>query len=81
MKAICANSQGEFTSALQYIERSLEYDPLNTNYLVAKAKLEIAASEIEMAVTTLEQIKRIDPNQSEVLFIEKSLQNLLSARP
>jgi hypothetical protein len=81
MKAICANSQGEFTSALQYIERSLEYDPLNTNYLVAKAKLEIAANEIEMAVTTLEQIKRIDPNQSEVLSIEKSLQNLMSAQP
>jgi hypothetical protein len=48
---------------------------------VAKAKLEIAANEIKMAVTTLEQIKRIDPNQSEVLSIEKSLQNLMSAQP
>ena len=66
MRAICENNNRNFTGALNDIQESLKYDPINTSYLIGKAKLEIAANEIVTAKQTVERIQKLDPKNEEI---------------
>jgi Tfp pilus assembly protein PilF len=66
MRAICENNNRNFTGALNDIQESLKYDPINTSYLIGKAKLEIAANEIATAKQTVERIQKLDPKNEEI---------------
>jgi predicted Zn-dependent protease len=66
MRAICDNNNRDFVRALNDIEESLKYDPINTSYLAGKAKLEIAANDLGSAKQTVEKIQKLDPNNEEI---------------
>jgi tetratricopeptide (TPR) repeat protein len=66
MRAICDNNDRNFVRALNAIEESLKYDPINTSYLAGKAKLEIAANDLGAAKQTVEKIQKLDPNNKEI---------------
>jgi O-antigen ligase len=66
MRAICENNNRNFVGALKDIQESLRFDPINTSYLIGKAKLEIAANELIAAKETVEKIKKLDPKNPEI---------------
>jgi O-antigen ligase len=73
MKAVCANASRDFTSAINYVDNSLKFDPLNPYYLISKAKLEIAANQLDNAAKTVEKVKAINPAEAEINALESSI--------
>ena len=73
MKAVCANASRDFTSAINYVDNSLKFDPLNPYYLISKAKLEIAANQLDNAAKTVEKVKSIKPAEAEINALESSI--------
>lgn len=76
MKAICANYSEDFNSAIEFVENSLKFDPINPYYLISKAKLEIAANRLEDAQTSIELAKRVNPNEPGLKSVENSISTL-----
>jgi len=76
MKAICANYSKDFNSAIEFVENSLKFDPINPYYLISKAKLEIAANRLEDAQKSIELAKRVNPNEPELQSVENSISTL-----
>jgi O-antigen ligase len=72
-KAICFNLDRRFDEALMASENSLKFDPMNPTYLVAKAKLGIAAGNKSEATEALDSIKSNYPNNSEIRLLETSI--------
>ena len=66
MRAICENNNRNFVGALMAIQESLRFDPINTSYLIGKAKLEIAANKLIAAKATVEKIQKLDPTNLEI---------------
>ena len=73
MKAICENQQKSFQNAHNFIENSLKFDPLNINYLLGKAELEIIQNKNLEAKVTLNSIKEINPLEPELLRLEANI--------
>ena len=73
MKAICDNSAPNFSKAVDDINNSLKFDPINPSYLVGKAKLEIAAARIADAKVTIEKITEVDPSNPELAALNSSV--------
>jgi O-antigen ligase len=73
MKAICDNSVGNFAKAIEDINNSVKFDPINPSYLVGKAKLEIAAARAADAKVTIAKITEIDPTNAELAALNSSL--------
>lgn len=73
MKAICDNAAQNFTKAVADINNSVKFDPINPSYLVGKAKLEIAASRIADAKTTITKITEVDPSNTELPALNSSV--------
>lgn len=73
MKAICENKQKSFQNAHNFIENSLKFDPLNINYLLGKAELEIIQNKNLEAKVTLNSIKEINPLEPELLRLEANI--------
>jgi O-antigen ligase len=73
MKAVCANASRDFTSAINYVDNSLKFDPLNPYYLISKAKLEIAANQLDNAAKTVEKVKAINPAEADIASLESSI--------
>jgi O-antigen ligase len=73
MKAICDNSVGNFAKAIEDINNSVKFDPINPSYLVGKAKLEIAASRAADAKATIAKITEIDPRNAEIAALNASV--------
>jgi O-antigen ligase len=73
MKAICDNSVGNFAKAIEDINNSVKFDPINPSYLVGKAKLEIAAARAADAKATIAKITEIDPTNAELPALNTSV--------
>ena len=73
MKAICANQLKNFSSAEKYVENSLKFDPLNVNYLLGKAELEIFQMKKLNASNTLDKIRSINPSDPQLLQLQALL--------
>jgi O-antigen ligase len=73
MKAICDNAAQNFTKAVEDINNSVKFDPINPSYLVGKAKLEIAASRIADAKVTIAKITEVDPSNAELAALNSSV--------
>jgi hypothetical protein len=73
MKAICDNAAQNFTKAVEDINNSVKFDPINPSYLVGKAKLEIAASRIADAKVTIAKITEVDPSNAELAALNTSV--------
>jgi len=73
MKAICANREKNYKTAQEYVERSLKFDPLNVDYLLGKAELEIFQMEKLNASKTLDKIRSINPSDPQLLQLRALL--------
>jgi tetratricopeptide (TPR) repeat protein len=73
MKAICDNSVGNFAKAIEDINNSVKFDPINPSYLVGKAKLEIAAARAADAKATIAKITEVDPTNAELAALNSSV--------
>ena len=73
MKAICNNSVGNFAKAIEDINNSVKFDPINPSYLVGQAKLEIAAARAADAKVTIAKITEIDPTNAELAALNSSV--------
>jgi hypothetical protein len=73
MKAICDNAAQNFSKAVDDINNSVKFDPINPSYLVGKAKLEIAASRIDDAKVTIAKITEVDPSNPELVALNSSV--------
>jgi O-antigen ligase len=73
MKAVCANASRDFLTAIGYVENSLKFDPFNPYYLISKAKLEIAANQLDQAAQTVAKVKAIKPSEPEIGALESSI--------
>jgi hypothetical protein len=73
MKAICYNSEGNFAEAIEDINNSVKFDPINPSYLVGKAKLEIAAARPSDAKATIAKITEVDPTNAELAALNSSV--------
>jgi O-antigen ligase len=76
MKAICDNSVGNFAKAIDDINNSVKFDPINPSYLVGKAKLEIAAARAADAKATIVKITEVDPTNAELAALNTSVSAL-----
>ena len=76
MKAVCANANCEFTKAIEYVDNSLKFDPLNPFYLISKAKLEIAANQLDNAAKSVAKVKSIKPSEPDIALLESSIATL-----
>ena len=76
MKAICDNAAQNFTKAVEDINNSVRFDPINPSYLVGKAKLEIAASRIADAKVTIAKITEVDPSNAELAALNSSVSTI-----
>ena len=76
MKVVCANANREFTKAIEYADNSLKYDPLNPFYLISKAKLEIAANQLDNAAKSVAKVKSIKPSEPDIALLESSIATL-----
>jgi O-antigen ligase len=73
IKAICSNLSGDFIKALNSVNNSVKFDPINPIYLVGKAKLEIAASRITDAKVTISKLTEVDPTNPELVVLNNSI--------
>jgi len=76
-KAICANREGNAGLALNQVQKSLEFDPLNVTYLLGKAELEMKLQKFEGAKNTIDRIFSINPTDKEVIKLNLLLENEL----
>jgi O-antigen ligase len=76
MKAVCANANREFTKAIEYVDNALVFDPLNPFYLISKAKLEIAANQLDNAANSVAKVKAIKPGEPDIALLESSIATL-----
>ena len=76
IKVICANANREFTQAIEYVDNSLKFDPINPFYLISKAKLEVSANQLDNAAKTVAKVKSIKPSESDIALLESSIANL-----
>ena len=80
MKALCANASRDFITAISYVDNSLKFDPFNPFYLISKAKLEIAANQLDNAADTVAKVKSIKPTEAEIAALESSI-TVLKKKP
>jgi O-antigen ligase len=73
MKAICYSLGRNFDEAIESINNSVKFDPINPIYLVFKAKLEIAASRPDDAKETIARITKVDPTNPELALLNSSV--------
>jgi O-antigen ligase len=73
MRALCSNEVGNYIEAIKEVSKSIEFDPINPVFLVAKAKLEIAAVRIADAKVTIAKITEVDPTNPELPALNASV--------
>jgi hypothetical protein len=61
IKAVCSNASKNFSLAIDYVKKSLLFDPYNPFYLISKAKLEAINGQLNEARNTLSLVKEINP--------------------
>ena len=73
IKSFCANARKDFNLAINYVNRSLKFDPLNPYYLVSKAKLQISANQMADAEKTLMLAKKINLNEPDLQKVSSAI--------
>ena len=73
LRANCSNKELNFKQAIEETEQALVYDPKNSIFISAVAKLQIADGNFAEAKKTLEKLIRINPNDPEIESIKNSL--------
>jgi hypothetical protein len=75
--AICLNREGNTALALDHVQKSLKFDPLNVTYLLGKAELEIKLQRFIAAKNTVDKIFSINPTDKDAIQLSSLLENEL----
>jgi hypothetical protein len=75
--AICLNREGNTALALDHVQKSLKFDPLNVTYLLGKAELEIKLQRLIAAKNTVDKIFTINPTDKDAIQLRSLLENEL----
>jgi tetratricopeptide (TPR) repeat protein len=78
IKSICSFRNGDSLKAIQEINLALLLDPKNSYYLVTKAKYFLSVSDIDRAFRAINLAKNINPNEVDLVVVEKQILNLRS---
>jgi len=73
VKTLCEDAQANYGQALVYVKKSLDFQPINTQYLEAKYRLEVRLSIREDAMNTLKTLTSINPNLPNLSDLEALL--------
>ena len=73
LKAACFNGAGDYSSALVAVRNSVEFDPINTSYLLGKVKIEINSRNKKDAMNTIALLKELKPEIEELAALEASI--------
>jgi O-antigen ligase len=73
LKAACFNGAGDYGSALIAVRNSVEFDPINTSYLLGKIKIEINSRNKQEAIRTFRLLKELKPEIEELAALEASI--------
>jgi len=63
-KAFCSDAGNDQETALNFINKALALQPLNTNYWEAKFRLEVRLKEFLDAQSSLDKLREINPNNT-----------------
>ena len=74
-KTLCSDASNDQKTALTYINKSLEFQPINLIYWDAKVRLQVRLKDFEGAKKSIERIREINPNYASL----KDLDALLSS--
>lgn len=72
-KALCEDARANYGQALLFVKKALDLQPVNTQYLEAKYRLEIRLNIREDARNSLKTLTSIDPNLSNLTELEALL--------
>jgi tetratricopeptide (TPR) repeat protein len=73
-KTLCSDAANDQKTALTYIDKAIELQPMNLIYLDAKVRLEVRLKDLAAASKTLERIRTINPAYESI----KSLEDLVA---
>ena len=74
-KTICLDHVSDYSTALQFVNKSLETQPITLSYLDAKCRLEARLGKNTEAAATLAKIKQIFPESTRISELQKVVQN------
>jgi len=63
-KAVCSDAGNDQKTAVNFINKALEFQPLNTNYWEAKFRLEVRLKDFPNAEKSLGKIREINPKNT-----------------
>jgi tetratricopeptide (TPR) repeat protein len=69
-KAVVSDSKGNVSSAINFVEKALKYDPNNVTYLIGLSILKISIGDLKQIDSIINKIKVIDPENSKIVDIE-----------
>jgi tetratricopeptide (TPR) repeat protein len=72
----CSYSQGNYQMANTQVTSALNFDPLNTTYLMGLFQIQIKLNNINEAEKTLDLVKRINPSTNGIAKMEEELSTL-----
>lgn len=69
-KTLCSDASNDQKTALSYINKSIEFQPVNLIYWDAKVRLEVRLKEFDAAKKSIEQIRLINPSYASINDLE-----------
>ena len=72
----CSYSQGKYEKAITQVTTALDFDPLNTTYLMGLFQIHLKLNNIGEAGKTLDLIKQINPSTNGLAKMEEELSTL-----
>jgi len=80
LKTVVSERKQDLKLAMSYIRQALEFDPLNTTYLLGVAVIQINLNQLLEAGNTLERVRAIDPNTKNLDSVSQILENLKNSQ-
>lgn len=70
-KTLCSDAANDQKTALTYIDKAIDLQPMNLIYLDAKVRLEVRLKDVAAASTTIERIRTINPAYESINSLEE----------
>jgi len=80
LETICHEQAGNLSSAKKAIDMAILFDPLNPVYLISRGVLEYNTGQIEDLSLTIDQIRRVNPDQYYLNELSSLLENSIQNR-
>jgi hypothetical protein len=73
-KALCSDFNGDYAGSLKFVNKALEFQPINKVFLDSKVRLEVRNGEISNAQETLKKLRFVDPKFAKLSEVDALLQ-------